>query len=452
MRSLRSGLIVRIWMVLAFIGCICLGVGFWQAQQQTQRQLDYEMQQIAQIVAGQPFRQPIDPTAPATPPLSPSVHISHDEDDDVIVVVRDKDGHVLYASSANRQLSDGILPPIQTLGFQTVTLGEQDYRVFVAESAERRIEVAQSYDTIREAEEGIALATLLPLVLLLPVLAIVIGFTITRQLQPLRTSAQIISERPALAFDPLPVAELPAEIRPLVDEINRLLVRLKVAMEREQRFVTDAAHALRTPLTALQLQSDVLEGGKDVADRAARVAELRAGIRRVTRLSEQLLTLARSEGDVDQSGEISALDPMLEEIGAFYQVTAQSKGVELQVEVLSQARVLSSRRRLTLIFGNLLDNAVRYTDRGGTIQLRSQIVAERASIEISDEGRGLPPEEIDRVFERFYRVPGDESGGSGLGLATVAGLVKQVHGEVTLRNRTDRPGLVATVWLPLVTS
>jgi two-component system, OmpR family, sensor kinase len=452
MRSLRSGLIVRIWMVLAAIGCICLGVGFWQAQQQTQRQLDYQMQQIAQIVAGQPFQQPIDPSALAAPPLSPSVHISHDEDDDVIVVVRDKGGHVLYASSSNRQLSDRILPPIQTLGFQTVSLGEQDYRVFVAQSADRQIEVAQSYDTIREAEGGIALATLLPLVLLLPVLAIVIGFTITRQLRPLRASAQIIAERPALAFDPLPAAELPAEIRPLVDEINRLLVRLKVAMEREQRFVTDAAHALRTPLTALQLQADVLEGGKDVEDRAARVAELRAGIRRVTRLSEQLLTLARTEGDVDQSGEISALDPTLEEIGAFYQVAAQSKGVELQVEVLSQARVLSSRRRLTLIFGNLLDNAVRYTDRGGTIQLRSQIVAERASIEICDEGRGLPPEEIGRVFERFYRVPGDESGGSGLGLATVAGLVKQVHGEVTLQNRTDRPGLVATVWLPLVTS
>ena len=450
MSSLRTGLTVRLWVALAAIGTICLVVGNWEVHKETQAQLDYQMQQVARIVAAQEFGAGAASDDLAYPPLSPSVHISHDEDDNLIVAVRDSGGQVLYASSSNRQLPGHLLPVVDTLGYRTILFGEQNYRVFVAQSGGRHIEVAQSMEVIREAEEGIALATLLPLALLLPVLAVVIGFTIRRELRPLQISAQIIARRPALSFELLPTAGLPREVSPLVDEINRLLGRLKIAVEREKRFVTDAAHALRTPLTALQLQADVLEGGRDANEWAVRLAELRAGIRRVTTLSEQLLTLARTESDFTPGSEISALDPMLEEIGAFYRATAQARGIELRVEAHSGASVPGSRRRLTLIFGNLLDNALRYTVAGGRINIRAETAESHANVEVWDEGRGLPPEDLDRVFERFYRVPGDESEGSGLGLATVAGLVKQVSGNVSLRNRTDRQGLIATVQLPLV--
>jgi two-component system OmpR family sensor kinase len=187
-----------------------------------------------------------------------------------------------------------VLPQIDDLGFQTLKLGNEDYRVFAAKSGDRNIVVAQSMDVIHEAEAGVAMATLLPIGLLLPILAVVLGFAIRRQLKPLDGAAAAIANRPPLSLDLLPEQGMPAEVRPLVDEINRLLHRLSTAVEREQRFVTDAAHALRTPLTALQLQAEVLEGGSNSAEREARLAELRAGIRRVIRLSEQLLSLARS--------------------------------------------------------------------------------------------------------------------------------------------------------------
>jgi two-component system OmpR family sensor kinase len=242
---------------------------------------------------------------------------------------------------------------------------------------------------------------------------------------------------------------MPAEVRPLVGEINRLLHRLSTAVEREQRFVTDAAHALRTPLTALQLQAEILEGGSSPEERAARLSELRAGIRRVIRLSEQLLSLARSQSETGPITATTELDPTLEEVAAFYAASASAKQIDLVVEASSSARVYGNALRLTLIFGNLLDNSLRYTPAGGHIRIRASAAGGVARVEVWDEGCGLPPSELERVFERFYRAPGSENAGSGLGLATVDALVQQLGGHVVLENRVDHTGLVAIVTLPL---
>jgi len=453
--SLRGRLTIWLWVAVAIVGAVSLAIGNWQAHKETQAQLDYQMQQVAQILAGQVFAGAagVAGTAeagePASPPIQPSIHIHHDQDDDLIVTVRDANARLLYASRSNQHLPGGLLPALAAPGFQTVRLGNDDYRVFVAQSKGLHIQVAQSMEVIREAEGGIALATLLPIALLLPVLALVIGLAIRRQLRPLNAATGLIARRPALSLDLLPVEDMPQEVRPLLDEINRLLRRLKTAVEREQRFVTDAAHALRTPLTALQLQADVLDGGKDPTERAARLAELRAGIRRVTRLSEQLLSLARSEAAAGPITVSTDLDPTLEEVGAFYRAVARAREIELTVDAHTSARVYGNARRLTLIVGNLLDNAVRYTPPGGDVRVRGALDEGAARIEVWDEGCGLPPHELERVFERFYRAPGDESSGSGLGLATVEALVRQLGGRIVLRNRDDRSGLVATVTLPL---
>jgi two-component system OmpR family sensor kinase len=449
MTSLRRRLTVWLWAALAIVGGLSLAVGNWLAHQETQAQLDYQMQQVAQIVASQSFAPAESRTSPAQPNFAPSIHISHDEDDDLIVTVRNSDGRLLYASGANRQLPGGVLQDLETLGFRTLKLGDGHYRVFAARSGDLRIQVAQSMDVIREAVGGIALATLLPIAILLPVLAAVLGFAIRRQLRPLNEAAATIAKRPPLSLDLLPDEQIPTEVRPLVQEINRLLNRLRTAVDREQRFVTDAAHALRTPLTALQLQAEVLEGGKDSTERAARLAELRAGIRRIIRLSEQLLSLARSESEGGPINVTSELDPTLAEIAALYEAAARARDIDLQVEAGSGARVYGNARRLTLIFGNLLDNSLRYTRLGGHIRIRSASVDSHAHIQVWDEGPGLPPHELECVFERFHRSSGEEGTGSGLGLATVRTLVQQLGGSVVLENRVDHSGLVATVILPL---
>lgn len=449
MRSLHRGLTLWLWITVAVVGAFCVVIGNLQARKVAQFQLDYQMQQVAQIVASQAFTPAPGADEFTDPPLSPSIHIEHDEDDDLIVTVTDSVGRRLFASRSNRQLPGGILPPVATLGFQTLELGRGEYRVFTAQSRGLHIQVAQSMDVIREAVGAIALATLLPIVLLLPIVAVVIGFAIRKQLRPLNRAASAIASRPPLSLDLLPAAGMPTEVRPLVDEINRLLRRLNTSVEREQQFVTDAAHALRTPLTALQLQAEILEGGGNETERATRLSELRAGIRRVICLSEQLLSLARLQSETGPIIATTELDPTLQEVAAVYSAAARAKQIDLQVETGTAVSVYGNARRLTLIFGNLLDNALRHTPAGGHVRIRAFASEGLAKVEVWDEGSGLPPGELERVFERFYRVPGNESGGNGLGLATVATLVRQLGGQVSLENRVDHPGLVARVSLPL---
>jgi two-component system OmpR family sensor kinase len=449
MKSLRRGLTLWLWSTLGAVGAVCAGVGILQAQRETQAQVDYQMQQVAYIIASRPWATDAGAGQVDDPQMLPSIHVRHDRDDDLIVTVRDGAGKLLYVSRSNRHLPLGVLPDLDDLGFQTLKIGHGSFRVFVAKSRGLTIQVAQSMDVIREAQGGVALATLLPIGLLLPILAMVLGFAIRRQLRPLQRAVTAVASRPPLSLDLLPAEGMPAEVRPLMDEINRLLGRLSTAVEREQRFVTDAAHALRTPLTALQLQAEILDGSSNPGERATRLLELRAGIRRVIRLSEQLLSLARTQSQKGPITSTSDLDPMLQEIAAFYGATARGREIDIQVDAGSAARVHGNARRLTLIFGNLLDNSLRFTPKGGRIRIRSCALDGFARAEVWDEGCGLRPEELERVFERFYQASGNDGSGNGLGLATVDALVKQLGGRVTLENRLDRSGLVAIVMLPL---
>ena len=138
------------------------------------------------------------------------------------------------------------------------------------------------------------------------------------------------------------------------------------------------------------------------------------------------------------------------DVTALYRPAASARGIDLRLDTHCAAAVNSDSRRIILICGNLLDNALRYTPRGGRVELHGTRNGTAACIEVCDEGPGLAEDELSRVFERFYRAPGDPSEGSGLGLATVENLVKQAGGQITLHNRTDRSGLIARVTLPLV--
>ena len=178
---------------------------------------------------------------------------------------------------------------------------------------------------------------------------------------------------------------------PLVDEINRLLVRQNAAAQRERQFVTDAAHALRTPLAALQLQADVLEGASSPQEYAARFTDLRAGVRRAAHLSDQLLSIARSTPAAD--AEPAALDvaAVLREVLDLYQPAAAAASVVLRLRPDTAATVRADSRRLLLIFGNLVDNALRYTPAGGEIELRVQPAAASVQIVVQDQVPGCRP-------------------------------------------------------------
>ncbi len=273
MRSLRRRLLVALWIAVSCIGAVSALIAYLQVSHQAKGLLDNQLEQVAQLVAGR------DP---------PAGHAAVNEDSDIEVGTWNRDGTLQYTSSPLLQRPRATAP-----GFSDVILGQEPYRLYAAQLGDLHVEVAQPVDVRDDQAEAAALSALLPMLLLMPVLAIVIALVIRALLQPVRNLAVAVARRDAFAEAPLDARGLPSEVAPLVEEINKLLTRQREAAQRERSFIADAAHALRTPLAALQLQADVLDGSSDPAERATRLAELRAGIQRATRLSRQLLELAR---------------------------------------------------------------------------------------------------------------------------------------------------------------
>jgi signal transduction histidine kinase len=427
-KSLRRRLLVALWIAVCIVGALSAGIAYLQVSQQARGLLDNQLEQVAQLVAG---RGP------------PSERAAVDEDSDIEVGTWQPDGTLQYASSPLLKRPRATAP-----GFSDVILGAEPYRLYAAQVGALHVEVAQPADARDDQAEAAALSALLPILLLMPVLAIVIALVIRSLLQPVRELAASVARRDPFAAAPLEARRLPSEVVPLVEEINKLLARQREAAQRERTFIADAAHALRTPLAALQLQADVLDGSTEPGERAARLAELRAGIQRATRLSGQLLELAHTESDQPLDAAAVDLDAALQDVHALYDPAASLASIALTLEAHSQAQVHTDARRLLLIVGNLLDNALRYTPAHGRIEVRALRSGAMATVEVSDQGPGIPATEIPRVFERFRRAPEDSRAGSGLGLATVQSLVRQLGGSVSLHNRADGAGLVARVCLP----
>lgn len=441
MTSLRGKLLFSLWSTLAVVGATSAAVAFTVSRQEINGLLDLHMAQIAKFMAA------ASPATTISPPHVVPQLRAVDLEDSYLLGVHRGDGALIYASR----------PEIETLspkwlGFRTVRLAGDDYRVYSAWSGDRRIVVAQQLELRQEAVTAAVLAALVPILILVPALGIVVSYVIRWQLHPLDIAAQAVAERPPFALDALSVTGLPAEIVPLIHEINRLLTRLQAATEQEQRFIADAAHALRTPLAALQLQADVIDSTADPAKRAARLIELRAGIRRATRLANNLLALARQESTAPPVRGAVDLDVAVTETCAMYAPIAKARAVNVRLNADSGAKIARSTRDIVQLVGNLLDNALRHTPDLGTVTVTTRRESDGALIVIADEGPGLPNDELHKVFERFYRAPGDQTEGSGLGLAVVREIAAQAGGHVQLANQIGRKGLVASIWLPIETT
>lgn len=442
MSSLRKRLTLSLWGALIFVGAGSAALAYFVAGRDASRTLDYQMEQIARLMLA---RAPDDVTRSID--LDPDPQVAHDYDDEILVWITDAAGRSVFTSQWR------VPPPSRwDSGFQDVTLAGRSYRLFAATTPGYQILVAQETESRREIATGASYAALLPLVVLLPVLALVIALVIRAAFGTIRSATDEIAARPPFALNALSTAGLPSEIRPLVDEVNRLLARLADAVRHEQQFLIDAAHALRTPLAALQLQADVLDRAHDPEDRQARLGELRAGVRRVSRLAAQLLTLAGNELGPQAAAAGIAFDAEIGAASAMYASVAARRGIDLSVNAEANVSVPGPAGRVALLVGNLLDNALRYTPPGGRVRIDASHADGVANFEVIDEGPGLAEDELERVFERFYRVPGDPTDGSGLGLAVVRSVAQSMGGSTSLANRRDRSGLIARVSLPIVPS
>lgn len=377
-----------------------------------------------------------------------------------VVQIWSADGRTLLASSWP---SLGL--PLQTQpGFSTVdwrTEGDDRWRVYTtapADAAQQapgdrpRVQVVQSASFRQQRATHRALLESLPIVLLLPVSLLMLWLIVAAGSRSLREVAREVAAQDERNPAGLPVTRVPEEIGPLVVAFNSLLARLRGALDTQRRFVQDAAHELRTPITAIGLQVENLRGLIPPGEAAQRFEQLEAGVRRAAHLTEQLLRLSREDAPPAIAGGAMAEDTDLaavlrESVGQFMPL-ADRRRIDVGFDGPAGVRVPVPAAELRSIFDNLIDNAIRHAPEGSAVDVRLRGGAGRpVVVEVVDGGPGIPSELVGRVFDRFFRVPGAPAGGSGLGLA-IAQSVGRRHGlQIELRNREDGPGLVAQVRL-----
>ncbi|MGK2697929.1 quorum sensing histidine kinase QseC [Serratia surfactantfaciens] len=297
-----------------------------------------------------------------------------------------------------------------------------------------RIVVGQEWDYRRDMALGMVTGQLVPWLVTLPVLMLLIALMVGRELRPLRAVAAGLRRRAPDDETPLDARQVPTEVRPLVDALNALFARINALLVRERRFTSDAAHELRSPLAALRVQTEVVQlAGDDAPMREHALDNLTVGIERATRLVDQLLTLSR----LDSLSDLAELAPvdwneLVTMTLAEQDKQAHAAGVTLRYEQQGTPPARQGQTLLlSLLLRNLLDNAVRYTPQGGVVTVT---LSER-SLTVEDDGPGVTAEHLARLGERFYRPPGQEQTGSGLGLSIVQ-RIAGLHGlQVSFANR-----------------
>ena len=395
---------------------------------------DYHLRQTALILRDEPVEYSVAAQLP-----------SSDAAYDFVVQVWTLDGVRVYLSRPH-----SVLPNVTTLGFSSVTTSEGRWRVYGAQAMTKVIQVAQPMRVREQQAVDLALKTLRPFALLLPVLGFLIWIAVGRALQPLQRLTTLVKARRVDALDPLPDERLPDEVRPLVGALNDLLVRLGVALDRERAFMADAAHELRTPLTALHLQMGMLSRAATEAERDDAMEKLSAGMQRAIRLVEQMLSLARQEPRVEPVRVSTPLADIAREVVAELVPLADAKQIDLGISNSQPATVLGDPDALRTLTRNLVDNAVRYTPAGGRVDVSVENGApgEQAILKVADNGPGIPPEERSRVLDRFYRRPGTSPPGSGLGMAIVKAIADAHDATLELDSGPDGTGLVVSVRFP----
>lgn len=433
MRSIQRTLLW--WLAAGLLAGIAVATAliYGQARQEANALFDYQMKQMAAALPSQ-FADPVAP-----PFLGSPGDLTH-ADEDVVIHIWDGSGRSLYLSH-----SHPALPARAELGFSNVTTQQGEWRLYSMQLGPTVVQIAQPMSARRTLAARMALRTVAPLLLLLPLLGWLVWMAVGRGLRPLREIATEVRARDANTLAPLAVRQMPDEIAPLSAALNQLLARLSHAIDTQRAFVADAAHALRTPLAALQLQAQLVERAANGAARDEAIGKLRQGLERLTHLVTQLLTLARQEpGAAMPRHEPVELHQLAASVVADMAQAALDRNIDLGLDGSKDTLPVVVRGdvdALRILLTNLLDNALAYIPAGSRIDVLVGRSADGRAVElvVSDNGPGIPAEERARVFDRFYRVADAPTGGSGLGLAIVAEIAQSHGARVVLEDAG--PGL-----------
>ena len=431
MSSLRVRLLLTLLAMLGFAAIVIGAVTYRNVLGEAEALFDYQLRQMALSLRDQG-----EITRAQASTLA-------DQQLDFVVQIWTVDGRSIYASRPH-----SALPARALLGFATVTVEGQGWRTFSVSTDGRVIQVAQPLQIRQRLAADAALRGIVPLLLLAPLLALLVWWVAARTLAPLQRVAEAVRKRDEQSLDPLPTTDLPDEVAPLVSALNALLQRLGQSLETQRAFVADAAHELRSPLTALKLQLELLKRAGDEAGRRHAVEALSAGTDRAGRLVEQLLTLARSEpGAPAAAFEPTDLSELVRQAVADNVPFAMARGSALALAADAPVPIDCDRHAVMALARNLVDNALRYAPPGAKVEVRVFESGGKATLQVDDDGPGIAPAERERVFDRFYRRSAGDEAGTGLGLAIVRSVAAR-HGADLRLGDSPLGGLRVTVLFP----
>lgn len=447
MRSIERSLLA--WIVGALVAGAALValVVYLITLEEMNEVFDADLKNIATGLAR--FQQ-ANPSSRQVPPDTSPVDATPDaEETEIATFTWDPQGRLLYTSNHSVPM-----PFVNEDGLKRMQVGDQLWIVYSALHSGGVAQAAQRLASRREMATESATRTVPAMLLLAGGIGGLLIYCLRRGLRPLDAAARDVAGRSARSLTPIASENLPKELAPMVHAINGLMTRLDDSMTAQRRFLADAAHELRSPVTALRLQLQLLSRSPDDAGRAAAMAELQHGVSRAQRLIEQLLQFARTEPEAQLSRLVPLdLGDIVREVVETLNVKAETWQIDLGAEVHGPVRVVGDAAQLTVLLNNLAENALRYTPAGGVIDVGAEMRDGRPVLFVLDSGPGIPREARERVFDRFYRgdlpEPSERTAdGSGLGLSIVKAIADRHGAVVRLLDRIGGPGLEVRVAFP----
>jgi signal transduction histidine kinase len=422
--SLRRRLFAWLGAWILVVGLLAAALAFAIEYDGANKLQDTQLKQLAAVLA----LNPLPTTALPFEPRSPGDSQTH------LVIKR------LGATAPDVDAGTGLAlaEPLRP-GLQTIEQGEVQWRAIVSQDAVgQRFAVAQHMAQRNDLALEVAALTLLPLVLSIPVLLLIVNGVLTRAFAPMSAMTAEVDRLDGSQLTALDERPVPLEALPLVQAINRMMRRLAVVLEQQRRLVSDAAHELRTPVAALIVQADNVQHVSLSPEATTRMAALRQGLARMSSLIDQLLHFARVQGATAAMTQRLDLNQLVRSAIEDVLPMAQAKNVDLGCPRIDEATIHGDPLNVQALVRNAVDNAVRYTPSGGSVDVSVLAEDGEVCVVVEDTGPGIAREDLKRVFEPFVRVLGSDESGSGLGLAIARTAAQALGGRIELGERSDR--------------
>jgi two-component system, OmpR family, sensor kinase len=431
--------------VLILVVAVVAGTfSFLSALDEAHELQDDVLRQIAQLMD----RQRMSP-----PPETTDTRIQDGNEESRVIVQR-----LGERKSSQKSVDAGGLLSLPTTladGLHSLDIDGETFRVLIKTTGTgERIAVAQESGFRNEIARDGALRTVMPFLILVPVLLLILADMVRKMFRPISALAKEIDQRAEQDLHPVEDHHLPIEVRPFAVAINRLLARVGQTLESQRRFVADAAHELRSPLTALSLQAERLADAEMSGPAHERLTVLRQGIERGRNLLDQLLTLAKAQSATDAMKSPVSIQCIYRRVVEDLIPLAQAKHIDIGVVGTQDAQVWASELDMITVVKNLVDNAIRYSPEHGRVDLSVTTMDGRVALRIQDNGPGIALTERARVFDPFYRTLGSEQLGSGLGLSIVQAIAHRIGADISFEfsDNVKQSGLSVVVVIPIAGS